>query len=142
MGDGASENIRGAISKLDASMSKMVEQDPENLQALYGAIRLQVENIEAKIHPFVKDKEELSEEQVEDHYFWGDIQEAENFYDDKKPLGASQLRKYIRLRLDAIYSVLKQKGIYELTVDYDTDDLDVVSPREMEKNQSKEGEAS
>ena len=128
MSDSASENIRSSISKLDSSMSKMVEQDPENIQALYGAIRLQVENLEAKISPFVEDQEEAEH----DHYFWSKIDEAENFYDDNQPLGAADLRKYIRLRLDAIYEVLKHKGIYQVVTDYDTDDLEVIRPRDIE----------
>lgn len=130
MSDSASENIKNAISKLDSSMSKMVEQDPEQIQALYGAIRLQVENIEAKVSPMVEDREEADD----DHVFWSKIEEAEDFYDSNSPLGASELRKYIRMRLDAIYAVLNRKGVYQVVTDFDTDDLKVIKPREMEAN--------
>lgn len=130
MSDSASENIKAAVSKLDSSMSKMVEQDPDNMMALYGMIRLQVENLEAKVNPFVKDREDVGED--EDHYFWSKIDEAETFYDSNHPLDASDLRKYIRLRLEAIYEVLNHKGIYQIVTDYGTDDLEVIRPREME----------
>jgi len=132
MSDSASENIKSAVSKLDSSMSKMVEQDPDNLMALYGTIRLQVENLEAKVNPFVDDQEEADD----NHYFWSKINEAENYYDKNQPLEPHELRKYIRLRLDAIYEVLNQKGIYQIINDYDSDDLDVIRPRDIEEEEA------
>lgn len=130
MSDSASENIKSAVSKLDSSMSKMVEQDGENMMALYGTIRLQIENLEAKVNPFVVDRDEAGE----DHYFWSKIDEAESFYDDNRPLDGSDMRRYMRMRLEAIYEVLKEKGIYQIVNDYGNDDLQVVRPGEMESD--------
>jgi len=130
MTDSASENIKSAVSKLDSSMSKMVEQDGENMMALYGTIRLQIENLEAKVNPFVVDRDEASD----DHYFWSKIDEAENFYDNNQPLDGSDMRRYMRMRLEAIYEVLKEKGIYQIVNDYGNDDLKVVTPGDMESD--------
>jgi len=131
MSDSASENIKSAISKLDSSMSKMIEQDPEHIQALYGTIRLQIENLEAKVSPMVDDKDEAGD----DHEFWGKIEEAENFYDKNKPLDPTDKRKYIRMRLEAIYNVLSKQGIYQVTTDWNTDDLEIIKPRDIESEE-------
>ena len=126
MSDSASENIKSAITKLDSSMAKMVEQEPENIQALYGTIRLQIENLEAKLTPLLdKDRDEAGE----DHFFWGSIEEAETFHEKNGPnLTMEQMRKYLRMRLDAVYDALYEEKIYKITKDYDHDDLDIVRP--------------
>ena len=133
MSDSASSNILQAISKLDSSMANMVEQDPEKVEALYGAIRLQIENIEAKVSTLVEDKEDIDKDKIEDHFYWGKIEEAEDFYDNNKPLEVGQLRKYMSMRLEAIYSLLSKQGVYNVVTDFDTDDLDVIQPRDMEE---------
>lgn len=134
MSDSASSNILQAISKLDSSMANMVEQDPEKVEALYGAIRLQIENIEAKVSTLVEDKDDL--ENPEDHFYWGKINEAENFYDKNKPLEVGELRKYMSMRLEAIYSLLNKQGVYQVVTDFDTDDLEVIQPRNMDEQEA------
>lgn len=136
MSDSASENIKKAITKLDSSMSKMVEQEPENLHALYGTIRLQIENIEAKLVPLIEKERDNADD---DHFFWGSIEEAESYHEDHGPqLTAEQMRKYLRMRLDAVYDALYEEKIYKVTRDYDHDDLDVVRPEQGDQGDQEE----
>lgn len=149
MSDNATENILRAISRLDQSMSKMVEQDPENMEALYGSIRLQLENLEAKvttltpdieredINDFDKPFHELDESlrqdlNVEDYRYLKKVDKAEEWFDEQDSIDTQKLRKYMRKRLEAIYYILDQKSIYQTITTYDTDDLDVIDPKEME----------
>lgn len=127
MTNSASNNILEAISTLDSTMAKMVEQDPEKLEQLYGMIRLQIDNIEAKVSSLIVDQEDADD----DHVYWSQINEAEVYYDSNKPLDGQELRKYLSMRLEAIYALLADKGIYQVTVDYGTDDLEVIQPRDM-----------
>lgn len=143
MSDAAQENILGTISKLDASMAKMVEQDPDNIQALYSSIRLQIDNLEAKISTLVPsfdyrnnelaDSFEDSErfEIEEDYKYYKKLKESEKWF-QSKGRSASNLRGYMRRRLEATYFLLKKKHIYKAVSTVGADDLEVVDPGEIE----------
>lgn len=101
---------------------KTVEVDSSETLELFHSVRLQIDNIEAKISHLTPDKpddyfKDLDEQQVienrEDwptYWFERKLADAQH----SEPDSVSELREYLSKRLQAIYNLLSQKGIYEM----------------------------
>lgn len=118
----AEENILHAISLLDRSMSEMVAIDSEDgssgLDDKFVALRLQIDNLQAKCNHLVPDKSEFDGKDDEDYpEFYKKIDKAKNQYKeaekDQNVGDLEAIRKYFTATLEAIYGLLARKGIYQ-----------------------------
>jgi len=127
----AEDNILHAISLIDRSMSQMVTVNSKDggnaLRDKFVAMRLQIDNLQAKCDHLLPDKTEFEEfneekDEFEDFTdeipdFYEKIQKAKKQYrEDDQNNSVTDLkatRKYFTSTLEAIYSLLARKGIYQ-----------------------------
>lgn len=123
----AEDNILHAIALIDRSMSEMVSLEDGNLQDKFVAMRLQIDNLQAKCEHLLPDKEQFDEynkekdkfesfdnEEIPD--FYKKIQQAKSqFLEDSRSQKSSlqTTRQYFSRTLEAIYSLLAKKGVYQ-----------------------------
>jgi len=130
----AEDNILHAISLIDRSMSEMVSVDEGNLQDKFVAMRLQIDNLQAKCDHLLPDKDEVDED--DDIEFYSKIEDAkEEYTQDKQKNNISDFRatrKYFSSSLEAIYTLLAKKGVYQAVGEKNVED-ELIDPKDNEQ---------
>jgi hypothetical protein len=130
----AEDNILHAISLIDRSMSEMVSVEEGSLQDKFVAMRLQIDNLQAKCDHLLPDKDEVDDD--DDIEFYNKIEDAkEEYTQDKQKNNISDLRatrKYFSSTLEAIYTLLAKKGVYQAVGEKNIEDT-TIDPRDNEQ---------
>lgn len=135
---GAKGNLLQALTMMDRLLSQY-EPDEETSDWVehYNRSRLMLRNLESKVKFLAEDKPEDyddidSEDDIDEEdwgKYWIDVKKAEIEFPDSEPRrSADDKLEYLASRLEALYSLLQRKNVYQIKAVETPDDTDPIGP--------------